>query len=195
MIGSLRGKIIEKKIPFILLEVNGVGYEIEVPASTLYHLPELGAPCFLYTHFVVREDAQLLYGFANQRERALFRQLIKISGVGPKLGLAILSGMDLESFMRCVMSHDADSLTRLPGVGKKTAERLIIEMRDKLAALGDNLTLDAEELTSSSVMSDAVSALIALGYKPDQARRAVTKAPAELSTSEEYIRFALQNLG
>lgn len=193
MIGSLSGKIIEMAPPFILVDVQGVGYEVEVPNSTLYRLPPLGSSIFLYTHFVVREDAQLLYGFDNHAERALFRQVIKISGVGPKLGLAILSGMDLDSFMRCVSSQDTASLTRIPGVGKKTAERLIIEMRDKLAGLGDTLTMGAEHAVGS-VINDAVSALMALGYKPEQARRAVTKAPAELSTSEALIRFALQNV-
>lgn len=193
MIGRLSGKLIEMAPPHILVEVQGVGYEVEVPNSTLYRLPQIGEPVVLYTHFVVREDAQLLYGFDNAAERALFRQLIKISGVGPKLGLAILSGMDLDSFMRCVTTQDTASLTRIPGVGKKTAERLIIEMRDKLAGLGDNLAMGTEQ-AAGSVINDAMSALIALGFKPEQARRALTKAPAELNSSEALIRFALQNV-
>src|SRR6187401_3630447 len=132
MIGRIRGKLVHKQAPHILVEVGGVGYELQVPMTTLFQLPELGAEVALVTHFVVREDAQLLYGFIEEGDRSLFRQLIRVSGVGPKLALAILSGMDAHSFARCVQRDDISSLTALPGVGKKTAERLLVEMRDKL---------------------------------------------------------------
>lgn len=198
MIGSLRGKITAKKPPLLMVEVQGVGYEVETPLSTFYHLPADQDDIFLYTHLVVREDAHLLYGFYSERERVLFRNLIKVSGVGPKLALAILSGMDPDGFMRCVLDNDVGSLTRLPGVGKKTAERLVIEMRDKLSTLGD-MNLSAGMLlpngdAAGSEIADAISALVSLGYKPDQARRAVTKAPAGCVSSEALIKYALQNI-
>lgn len=198
MIGSLRGKIIKKNPPQLMLEVQGVGYEVETPLSTFYHLPADDDEIFLYTHLVVREDAHLLYGFYQERERTLFRSLIKVSGVGPKLALAILSGMDPDGFMRCVLDNDTGSLTRLPGVGKKTAERLVIEMRDKLAAWGDaSLTAGivlANGEVAGSELADAISALVSLGYKPEHARRAVTKAPAGCVTSEALIKYALQTM-
>jgi Holliday junction DNA helicase RuvA len=198
MIGSLRGKIISKKPPQLMIEVQGIGYEVETPLSTFYHLSPDAEDIFLYTHLVVREDAHLLYGFYHERERVLFRHLIKVSGVGPKLALAILSGMDPDGFMRCVLDNDTASLTRLPGVGKKTAERLVIEMRDKLAAFGET-TLSAGMLLPNgeapgSEIADAISALVSLGYKLDQARRAVTKAPEGCRTSEALIKYALQNI-
>ena len=132
MIGRIRGTVAQKQPPDILVEVGGVGYELQVPMTTLFQLPELGSEVSLLTHFVVREDAQLLYGFIDERDRGLFRQLIKVSGVGPKLALTILSGMDADSFTRCVHREDVAALVALPGVGKKTAERLLVEMRDKL---------------------------------------------------------------
>lgn len=198
MIGSLRGKIISKKPPQLVIEVQGVGYEVETPLSTFYHLPADQDDIFLYTHLVVREDAHLLYGFYQERERVLFRNLIKVSGVGPKLALGILSGMDPDGFMRCVLDNDTASLTRLPGVGKKTAERLVIEMRDKLTAWGET-NLSAGMLLpngepAGAEIADAISALVSLGYKPDQARRAVTKAPAGYTSSEALIKYALQNM-
>lgn len=198
MIGSLRGKIISKKPPQLVIEVQGVGYEVETPLSTFYHLSADQDDIFLYTHLVVREDAHLLYGFYQERERVLFRSLIKVSGVGPKLALGILSGMDPDGFMRCVLDNDTASLTRLPGVGKKTAERLVIEMRDKLTAWGET-NLSAGMLlpngeAAGAEIADAISALVSLGYKPEHARRAVTKAPAGCTSSEALIKYALQNM-
>lgn len=196
MIGSLRGKIIKKNPPQILLEVQGVGYEIETPMSTFYHLTGDEKEIFLYTHLVVREDAHLLFGFYHERERVLFRHLIKVSGVGPKVALAILSGADPDSFIRSILDNDTSSLTRIPGVGKKTAERLVIEMRDKLSAFGEpnlsvGILLPNGEAAGSEI-TDAISALVSLGYKPDQARRAVTNAPAGCVTSESLIKYALK---
>ncbi len=164
--------------------------------STFYHLPADEKEIFLYTHLVVREDAHLLFGFYQERDRVLFRHLIKVSGIGPKVALAILSGMDSDSFMRSVLDNDTGSLTRIPGVGKKTAERLVIEMRDKLAAFGE-INLSAGILLNNgepagSEIADAISALVSLGYKHDQARRAVTNAPAGCVSSEAIIRYALK---
>ena len=151
MIGRIRGSLVYKQPPDILVEVGGVGYELQVPMTTLFQLPELGSEVSLVTHFVVREDAQLLYGFIDERDRSLFRQLIKVSGVGPKLALTILSGMDSTSFARCVQRDDISSLIALPGVGKKTAERLLVEMRDKLKDwLGQAEDLDGQVLQDLS---------------------------------------------
>jgi len=198
MIGRIRGNLVYKQPPLILVEVGGVGYEIQVPMTTLFQLPELGAQVSLVTHFVVREDAQLLYGFIDERDRTLFRQLIKVNGVGPKLALTILSGMDASSFVRCIQRDDISSLVALPGVGKKTAERLLIEMRDKLK---DWLALanesDGTVATSVAVMDivgDAEGALIALGYKPVEASRMVAAINDDTITdSEELIRLALKS--
>jgi Holliday junction DNA helicase RuvA len=198
MIGLLRGIIIEKQPPQLLLDVNGVGYEIDAPMSTFYHLPDIGQQVTLYTHFVVREDAQQLYGFYVREERSLFRTLLKVNGVGPRLALTVLSSIDPSEFVRCVVNNDTDSLVRIPGVGKKTAERLIIEMRDKVSnwhqnpmpELGANKTVHHQ----NQVTQDAVSALIALGYKPQEASRAVAKIDESNLTSEEVIRRALQEM-
>lgn len=179
MIGRIYGKIIEKQPPQLLIDVQGVGYEIDAPMSTFYQLPNLGEVVTLHTHLVVREDAQLLYGFASLAERSLFRTLIKINGVGAKLALTILSGMNANEFIACVHDSDAAALVRLPGVGKKTAERLIVELRDKLKdQLPDaGSTAKVSDMSSSSAagspVADAVSALIALGYKPAEASRMV----------------------
>ena len=198
MIGRIRGNLVHKQPPVILVEVGGVGYELQVPMTTLFQLPELGAEVSLVTHFVVREDAQLLYGFAQERDRALFRQLIKVSGVGPKLALTILSGMDSASFARCVQRDD---ISALPGVGKKTAERLLVEMRDKLKDwLGQ---LDGELPSSGPAQSaapvdrvaDAEGALIALGYKPAEAARMVAAVNDDsIENSEDLIRRALKSM-
>lgn len=191
-----------KQPPDILVEVGGVGYEIQVPMTTLFQLPELGAEVSLLTHFVVREDAQLLYGFIDERDRSLFRQLIKISGVGPKLALTILSGMDSASFARCVQRGDLSSLTALPGVGQKTAERLLVEMRDKLkgwlvqaeGAVGGaagGVTL----APVTDIVADAEGALISLGYKPQEASRVVAAVNDDsVVDSEELIRLALKSM-
>lgn len=199
MIGRLRGVILEKRPPWLLLDVHGVGYEIEAPMTTFYRLPAVGAEVSLHAHLVVREDAHLLYGFMEARERALFRALIKVSGVGARLALAILSGMEADSFARCVQDGDVAALTRLPGIGKKTAERLVVEMRDRLADWGGGAVLPASDRPGGSgapatPVDDAVSALMALGYKQAEAARAVKSVAAEGLTSEEIIRRALRGM-
>lgn len=198
MIGRIRGLLVEIQPPDILLDVGGVGYEIQVPMTTLYELPEPGSEISLHTHFVVREDAQLLYGFLRERERSLFRHLIKVNGVGPKLGLAILSGLDADSFVRAVQRDDTSTLVQLPGVGKKTAERLLVEMRDKLADWLLELESDAPTAVPGAdkdIQAEAESALVALGYKPAEASRAVTAAnDGSIDRSEELIRRALQSM-
>ena len=201
MIGRIRGNLVHKQPPDILVEVGGVGYEIQVPMTTLFQLPELGTEVSLVTHFVVREDAQLLYGFIDERDRQLFRQLIKVSGVGPKLALTILSGMDSISFARCVQRDDISALVALPGVGKKTAERLLVEMRDKLkdwlvqmegsASLPGGVVVEPV----ADLVADAEGALIALGYKPAEAAKVVAAVNDEdVSGSEELIRRALKSM-
>jgi Holliday junction DNA helicase RuvA len=201
MIGRIRGNLVFKQAPLIMVEVGGVGYEIQVPMTTLFQLPALGEPVSLVTHFVVREDAQLLYGFVEERDRVLFRQLIKVNGVGPKLALTILSGMDSNSFARCVQRDDIASLVALPGVGKKTAERLLIEMRDKLKDWLAEAELPGAGQAGGAVqrvldvVSDAEGALIALGYKPQEASRMVAAVNDEsISDSEELIRLALKSM-
>jgi holliday junction DNA helicase RuvA len=197
MIGLLRGIILEKQPPQLLLNVGGVGYEIDAPMSTFYHLPDIGKEVTLHTHLVVREDAHLLYGFYSRDERSLFRTLLKVNGVGPRLALTILSSMDTNEFIRCVINNDAESLVRLPGVGKKTAERLIIEMRDKVSP-GQPLTslphtnINQTNNPRNQIIQDAVSALIALGYKPQEASRMVARADDGAISSEEIIRGALR---
>ncbi|MEM9254931.1 MAG: Holliday junction branch migration protein RuvA [Pseudomonadota bacterium] len=198
MIGSLRGILVSKKPPDILVEVGGVGYELQVPMTTLFQLPDLGEEVALVTHFVVREDAQLLYGFIDEADRRLFRQLIRVNGVGPKLALTILSGMDAHSFSRCVQRDDISSLVALPGVGKKTAERLLIEMRDKLsdwlAADDDSTELQAiVPGPATDIVADAEDALVALGYKPVEASKMVAAVHDDaVANSEELIRRALK---
>lgn len=195
MIGRLRGKLIVKRAPQLLVDVNGVGYEVEAPMSTFYNLPEIGDEVLLHTHMVVREDAQLLYGFASEVERSFFRNLIKINGVGAKMGLAILSGMSADAFARCVRENDVASLVRLPGVGKKTAERLIVEMKDKLEARAESSlpqAINASPEKMNDPVSDAVSALVALGYKPNEASRMVRGLNCDGLVSEEIIRQALK---
>ncbi|MGR9051956.1 MAG: Holliday junction branch migration protein RuvA [Gammaproteobacteria bacterium] len=196
MIGFLRGKLAAKMPPLLVLDVNGVGYEVEAPMTTFYELPALGAEVKLFTHLVVREDAHILFGFAAESERLLFRHLIKVNGVGPKLALTILSGQSADEFRRCIRDSDTQALVRLPGIGKKTAERLIIEMRDRLPDLGSttvsgDVTLDFQAAGSSPVQ-EAVSALCALGYKPQDAAKMVRAVPAEGKSCEDLIRSALQ---
>jgi Holliday junction DNA helicase RuvA len=200
MIGRIRGILAHKQPPLILVEVGGVGYELQVPMTTLFQLPALGAEVSLVTHFVVREDAQLLYGFVEEGDRSLFRELIKVSGVGPKLALTILSGMDARSFARCVQRNDISSLVALPGVGKKTAERLLVEMRDKLKdwlAGADTFPGATENgpmvARVADIAADAESALISLGYKPQEATRMVAAVNDDsVVESEELIRRALK---
>ena len=196
MIGRIRGLLIEIQPPDILLDVGGLGYEVQVPMTTLYELPQPGTEVSLFTHFVVREDAQQLYGFLRERERGLFRHLIKVNGVGPKLGLAILSGLDADSFVRAVQRDDTSTLVQLPGVGKKTAERLLVEMRDKLSdwllELGQS---PAGSAADKDIQAEAESALVALGYKPAEASKAVAAAnDGSFERSEDLIRRALQSM-
>ena len=195
MIGRLRGRILSKQPPFLLLDVNGVGYEIEAPMSTFYVLPHGDEAVTLHTHLSVREDAHVLYGFARENDRTLFRALLKVSGVGGKMALGVLSGMTAEEFSRAVQSGDIAGLTRLPGVGKKTAERLVIEMRDKLDKVsgggGDAVVMIAGG-GPAAADQDAVSALIALGYRPPEASRMVSKVFQEGMDTEAIIRAALK---
>ncbi|RMG37839.1 MAG: Holliday junction branch migration protein RuvA [Gammaproteobacteria bacterium] len=197
MIGLLRGRVLQKQPPYLLLDVNGVGYELEAPMSTFYHLPADEQPVTLYTHLAIRDDAHVLYGFACEADRALFRALLKVSGVGGKMALAILSGMSADEFALTVQAGDAAALTRLPGVGKKTAERLIVEMRDRLEKLETGPVVAVAGAAGSgsagtSAADDAVSALLALGYKPAEAQRMVKSVPTEGLSTEEIIRAALQ---
>jgi Holliday junction DNA helicase RuvA len=195
MIGFLRGRLIAKHPPGLVIEVGGVGYEVEAPMSTFYGLPAVGAEVQLFTHLVVREDAHILFGFATERERRLFRELLKVSNVGPKLALALLSGMTVENFLLCIETQDADALVRIPGVGRKTAERLLIEMKDRIKSLGavpGVTTLPAAFEAPSGAQAEAYSALIALGYKPAEVARLLKAVDASAQTTEEIIRRALQ---
>ena len=197
MIGRLQGIILEKQPPSILLDVQGVGYELEASMTTFYNLPECGEKIVLHTHLVVREDAQLLYGFHSLSERLMFRNLIKISGVGPKLALTILSGMSADDFTRCILEEDSKALTKLPGVGKKTAERLVIELKDRLEKDGavklPGMADGAAKIERpANPVNDAVSALISLGYKAQQASQMVRELDVEDKSTEEIIRAALQ---
>ena len=197
MINHLHGLLVEKQPPLLVIDVQGVGYEILAPLSTFERLPDLNQSVKLLTHLSVREDTQVLYGFSNDAERSLFRTLIRVNGVGPKLALSILSTMDLTSFVQCVHDNNIQRLTRIPGVGKKTAERLIIEMRDRLASWSANqptgTTVSPHPLGIISPVDDAISALIALGYKPQEASRWVHAVAEEGLTSEVLIRRALQS--
>ena len=198
MIGRLHGILLSKKPPELLLDVHGVGYELSAPMSTFYQLPETGASVTLHTHLVVREDAHLLYGFASDAERQLFRTLLKVSGVGPKVALAILSGMAVDDFVRCVRNNDAAQLVRVPGIGKKTAERLLIEMRDRVAHWDGGSSAGLSDKTpglpsgQSNALKDAIEALIALGYSPPEASRMVNAVDTADLPSEKIIRAALQ---
>jgi len=190
MIGSLRGRIASKSPPQLTVEVGGVGYELEAPMSTFFHLPPAGSEVRLLTHLVVREDAHVLYGFATEEERRLFRSLIKVSGVGPKIALALLSGISVSDFYGCVQAQDASSLTRIPGIGRKTAERLIVEMRDRLAA--PELAVGGGAAGALSAEAEAYEALVALGYRPAEAARLLKGAGPGTQSTEELIRRALQ---
>ena len=195
MIGRLRGRILSRQPPFLLLDVNGVGYEIEAPMSTFYVLPGGGEEVTLHTHLSVREDAHILFGFAREADRTLFRALLKVSGVGGKMALGVLSGMTAEEFGQAVQAGDLAALTRLPGVGKKTAERLVIEMRDKLDKIGIQPaggTVAASALAPAGADQDAVSALVVLGYRPPEASRMVSKVFKEGMDTEAIIKAALQ---
>lgn len=189
MIGFLRGMILRKQPPHLLIDVHGVGYEVEAPMSTFYNLPEAGGEITLFTHLVVREDAQVLFAFGSEAERRFFRSLIKVNGVGPKLALTILSGISVDGFVRCVRENDAAALTRLPGIGKKTAERLVVEMRDRLDDAGTPASMTGGP---SHPRDEALSALVSLGYKPQEASHMLQSIKETGLSSEELIRRALQ---
>ena len=198
MIGRIRGVLVDKKPPEIQIDVAGICYEVQVPMSTLYQLPELGKEITLHTHFVVREDAQLLYGFFEEKDKAMFRSLIKINGVGPKMALGILSSMEANEFVRAVRSNDIDAMVKMPGIGKKTAERLLIEMRDRLKGWDDEEGGTQMPVSAgASITSDAETALISLGYKPQQAAHAIAavlKTNPKIQGSEELIRHSLKSM-
>ncbi len=191
MIGSVQGRIATKMPPQLTVEVAGIGYELEAPMSTYFTLPPIGAEVRLLTHLVVREDAHVLYGFATEDERRLFRNLIKVSGVGPKIALALLSGISVEAFALCVQNQDIGSLTRVPGIGRKTAERLVVEMRDRVASPEISAGLSAQP-TAASAEAEAFGALVALGYRPAEATRLLKGAGSGSYSTEELIRRALQ---
>ncbi len=197
MIGFLRGILVHKAPPFLVLDVQGVGYEVEAPMTTFYDLPAINSEIKLHTHLVVREDAHILFGFSAEAERTLFRTLIKVNGVGPKLALTILSGQSAEEFHRCIQDNDTQALVRLPGVGKKTAERLVIEMRDRLPDLADSVATSTNKTGATTPAignpkQEAVSALCSLGYKPLDASKMVQNISAEGKSCEDIIRLALQ---
>ena len=199
MIGQLRGILIHKQAPFLLVDVQGVGYEVEAPMTTIYNLPATGEEVQLYTHLAIRDDAHLLFGFASEDERRLFRTLLKVNGVGAKMALTILSSIEAQEFALCVQNGDSERLVKLPGVGKKTAERLIIEMRDRLKDFDlsgtTSTSAGAIPAQTNNVTAEAESALIALGYKPQEASRYVHSVAADGMSAEEIIREALKAIG
>lgn len=193
MIGRLTGILIEKNAPLLLIDVNGVAYEVLASMNTIYKTPATDQKVTLHTHLIVREDAQTLYGFHSKAERELFKALIKVNGVGPKMAIAILSSTDVNGFVVCINQNDVTALTKIPGVGKKTAERLIVEMRDKLKLESSDLSV-ATQSGEHSAQQDAISALIALGYKPQHASQTVAKIAKDESNSDMLIRLALKEL-
>ena len=204
MIGHIRGTLLARQAPEILVEVGGIGYEVQVPMTTLYQLPELGETVTLLTHFVVREDVQQLFGFADAADRRLFRELIKVSGVGPRLALTLLSGMDAADFARCLQRDDVAALVALPGVGRKTAERLLVEMRDKAGDWLDELSPGADDIQplqdiaaiQPDQRAEAEQALVALGFKLTEAAKLIASADAPPdASSEDLIRLALKIAG
>ncbi|PHM60169.1 Holliday junction branch migration protein RuvA [Xenorhabdus ishibashii] len=202
MIGRLRGTVLEKQPPLVLLETHGVGYEVHMPMTCFYELPEIGQEAILFTQFIVREDAQLLYGFNDKQERALFRELIKVNGVGPKLALAILSGMSAQQFVTAIEQEAITSLVKLPGVGKKTAERLVVEMKDRFKGLNGDLFSQNSDInlpaatkqtnSAADIEAEAAAALVSLGYKPQEASRMVSKIAKSGADCETLIREALR---
>lgn len=192
MIGSLRGRLAGKQAPHIMLECNGVGYEVETPMSTFLDLPEVGAEIFLHTHFLVREDAQILFGFATDEERGLFRTLLKVNRVGAKMALGVLSAMSASDFRRCVEYEDAGTLSKVPGIGKKTAERLIMEMRDKVDKVGAPSLPGGKVAVEVSARSEAFDALIALGYKANEVNKLLGKLDIDGLSAEDIIRKSLK---
>ena len=192
MIGSLKGELMVRQAPLIIVECAGVGYEVETPMSTFLELPAVGQTVFLHTHLVVRETAHSLYGFATAAEKAMFRLLLGVSGVGAKMALSILSGMTVADFERCVQLEDAAMLVKIPGVGKKTAERLIIEMRDKIDRSPDLRVVSGPVAVETDARSEAVDALVSLGYKPTEVKRLLTTVDTEDKTAEDIILLALR---
>ncbi len=194
MIGRLSGTLLEKNPPSLLIDAGGVGYEVEVPMSTYYELPAQGQSVQLLTHFVVREDAQLLYGFASATERTTFRALLKVNGVGAKVALSILSGLSTDEFFACVAKKDIAALTKVPGIGKKTAERLVVELQDKVDAFTVALPADDQSPDVTTIRAQAEDALLALGYKATEAKRLVDKNAVDGQSVEEIIRTALRSI-
>jgi Holliday junction DNA helicase RuvA len=193
MIGFLRGRLADKHPPMLVLDVNGVGYELEAPMSTFYDLPSVGEDVTLLTDLLVRDDAHILYGFATESERGLFRSLLKVSGIGAKMALGILSGISVDGFARCVRTEDTATLVKVPGIGKKTAERLVVEMRDRLGqqkAAGDAAPVAVDHEVSAA--DEAFGALVALGYKPAEVTRLLKSISTEGASTEDIIRLALQ---
>lgn len=192
MIGRLKGVLIHKAPPWLVVDVHGVGYELEAPMSTFYDLPELGREVFLFTHYTQKEDSVALYGFLREAERRLFRDVQKVSGVGAKIALAVLSGVSVDEFARLLQTSDITALTRIPGIGKKTAERMVVELRDRAATLGSGAVSGAVALPGDPV-SEAITALQALGYKPAEAERMAKKAASDGDDVPTIIRKALQS--
>ena len=200
MIGRITGTLIEKQSPELLIDVNGIGYEVLAPMTSIYNLPALGEIVTLHTHFVVREDAQILFGFSDKQQRKLFRALIKVSGVGPKLALSILSGIEADNFVRSIHDGDSAALVRIPGIGKKTAERLVVEMKDRLkewhvdSELPLMATANPAPMDQDQWIQEAEGALIALGYKPAEASKAIARIKEPVKGAEDLIRLALKGM-
>jgi len=192
MIGRLRGTLVSKQPPWLLIDVNGVGYELEAPMSTFFDLPPVGSEVVLRTHYAVKEDAVALYGFLSEGERALFRSIQKVSGIGAKTALAVLSGVPVDAFARLVQSGDVAALTRIPGIGKKTAERIVVELRDRVDGLGSAGPGGTASAVPADPVSEASTALIALGYKPAEVSRLIKDAGAPGDAAEDIIRKALK---
>ena len=201
MIGRLSGILIQKQPPLLMIDVQGIGYEVQAPMSTFYQLPELDQSVVLLTHMVVREDAQLLYGFYDETERLLFKSLIKVNGVGPKLALTILSGISANEFVTVIRNNDESGLVRLPGIGKKTAQRLIVEMKDRFddwkgdaSGAAENYSAESGSLSKQQdIIKESISALVALGYKPVEASKMIRQLDTQDQSSEMLIKQALKN--
>ncbi|PJK04770.1 Holliday junction branch migration protein RuvA [Lysobacteraceae bacterium NML71-0210] len=192
MIGRLKGILIHKQPPWLVLDVHGVGYELEVPMSTFYDLPDVGHEVSLHTHYAQKEDSVALYGFLNEAERRLFRDVQKVSGIGAKIALAVLSGVSVADFARLIQTADVTALTRIPGIGKKTAERMVLELRDRAADLGGGARVPVLAASAMDALGEATIALQQLGYKPAEAERMAKKAAADGDSAEHIIRKALQ---
>jgi len=192
MIGRICGILLEKQAPFLLVDVNGLGFEVHLPLNCFHRLGQIGEKIVLYTHFVVREDGHFLYGFLDKKQRTMFRSLIRVNNVGPKLALAILSTMEPETFAHHILHNDIAALIRIPGVGEKTAQRLLVEMRDRLDDFA--VAMEVAESNDALASRDAISALITLGYKPHEAKKAVDRHKGENISSEELIRMALKEI-